>query len=59
VNKLEEVETHNKYDDPGSVLDVTKHKYFNVDAHLLDYTPRTLDELILNRDDYTRNKEVY
>ena len=49
VNKLEEVETRNKYDDPESVYDVTRHKYFNVDAHLLDYTPRTLDELILRQ----------
>jgi calcineurin-like phosphoesterase family protein len=49
LNKLEEVVTKNKYNDPGSVPGFTKNKYFNVDAHLLDYTPRTIDELILRQ----------
>ena len=49
LNSISLTTTKNKYNDPGSVPGFTKNKYFNVDAHLLDYTPRTIDELILRQ----------
>lgn len=44
-NKLDELETKIKYgDEEGTVKSLDK--YFNVDAHLIDYKPITLQELI-------------
>lgn len=51
VNKLEEVHVNNRYNDADSVVGPTLHKYFNVDAHLLNYRPITLDEILKIRDE--------
>lgn len=48
-NKLQEFVSLTSYQDIDSVFKSTEGKYWNVDAKLLDFTPRTLDEL----------KEVY
>lgn len=47
-NELQEVEALTSYRDNGSVLGKTLHKYINVDAHRVDYKPRTLIELGIN-----------
>jgi calcineurin-like phosphoesterase family protein len=44
-NKLEEVVVSNKYLDIDSVKTNTLNKYYNVDAHLINYKPMTIDEL--------------
>jgi calcineurin-like phosphoesterase family protein len=44
INKLEEVIVSDKYLDEGNKTAPTLHKYFNVDAHLLDYLPISIDE---------------
>lgn len=44
-NKLEEVIVNTKYLDEDSEPKLTLNKYWNVDALLLDFKPRTLDEL--------------
>jgi calcineurin-like phosphoesterase family protein len=46
-NKLEEVIVSDKYTDEGYVNVPTKHLYYNVDAHLIGYKPKTIDELKL------------
>mgnify|MGYP000102017445 CR=1 FL=1 len=46
VNKLEEVIVKNSYNDEHSFSSETLKKYLNVDAHLLDYKPKTVEELI-------------
>lgn len=45
VNKLEEVKVFESYRDTKVIVN-TKHKYYNVDAKLIDFRPRTLEELI-------------
>lgn len=44
-NTLEEFRALNSYADDKSIPELTLHKYYNVDAHLLNYIPRTLEEL--------------
>ena len=44
-NKLPDVKSYTEYNDKGSKLKSTKGKYWNVDAHIVDYKPKTLDEL--------------
>lgn len=44
-NKLEEAYVHDRYKDEGSAIKPSLHKYWNVDAMLLDFKPRTLEEL--------------
>ena len=45
VNRLEEVVVNSSYLDEGSKPEPTLHKYFNVDAHLINYRPLELAEL--------------
>jgi calcineurin-like phosphoesterase family protein len=45
VNKLEEVVVNDSYLDEGSTPAPTLDKYFNVDAHLIDYRPISIYEL--------------
>ena len=47
VNKLEECVVHNRYTDTDSSPTPSLGKYICVDAHLLDYKPRTLTELLV------------
>lgn len=44
-NKLEEVIVNSSYNDESSKPVKTLHKYYNVDAHLLNYKPHTIEEL--------------
>lgn len=44
-NKLDEVEYMSKYGDPGEKVEKTLNKYFNVDAKLINFKPKTLVEL--------------
>lgn len=46
-NKLEEVNVMEAYGDQDKSKLPTLHKYYNVDAKLIDYKPKTIDELIL------------
>ena len=45
-NPLEEVFALDKYKDHDSVIRPTLHKYHNVDAHIINYKPKTLEEII-------------
>lgn len=45
VNKLEEVIVNDRYLDEDSTPAPTLHKYFNVDAHLIGYQPRSIENL--------------
>ena len=45
-NPLEEVFALDKYKDHDSVIRPTLHKYHNVDAHMINYKPKTLEEII-------------
>jgi len=45
-NKLQEVEYLSRYGDPGELVEPTLHKYFCVDAKLVDYKPKTIEELL-------------
>ena len=45
-NKLEEVEYLSRYGDPGEKIEKTLHKYRCVDAELINYKPKTLEELL-------------
>ena len=45
-NKLHEVVIQERYDDPGYKHKPTLCKYLNVDAHLLNYRPMSLDEVL-------------
>lgn len=47
TNILNECIVLNSYQDLGSVLIPTRHKYKNVDAKLIGYQPKTLEELNL------------
>ena len=46
TNKLEEIEVVDRYGDNDDKKILTKHKYFNVDAYLMGYKPKTIDELL-------------
>lgn len=46
INKLEEVMVMDRYGDDGDYGVLTKSKYINVDAHLLNYKPNTINELL-------------
>lgn len=45
-NKLEEVNYLSRYGDPGETIEPTLYKYYNVDAKLIEYKPKTIEELI-------------
>jgi calcineurin-like phosphoesterase family protein len=45
VNKLEEVVVNDSYLDEDSKPAPTLHKYFNVDAHLIGYQPKSIEDL--------------
>jgi len=45
-NELHEVMIKYRYDDPDGAYGPTKFRYYNVDAKLLNYTPKTLEQLI-------------
>jgi len=44
-NKLEEVIVNDSYLDKDSKPAPTRHKYFNVDAHLIGYRPLSIEDL--------------
>lgn len=46
MNKLEEVNVAERFGDESKVQYPTLNKYYNVDAYLLDFKPKTLEELI-------------
>lgn len=46
INKLEEVTVSDSYLDKGATNKPTLEKYFNVDAHLINYKPKTIEELL-------------
>jgi calcineurin-like phosphoesterase family protein len=46
-NKLHEVLIKDRYGDKGNKTEFpTLYKYYNVDAHLINYKPRTLEEIV-------------
>jgi calcineurin-like phosphoesterase family protein len=45
-NKLQEVEYLSRYGDPGEKIESTLHKYFCVDAKVINYKPKLLSELL-------------
>lgn len=45
-NKLEELECSPRYGDEGDKKEKTAHKYKCVDAYLLDFKPKLLEELL-------------
>ena len=45
-NKLEEIKYMSRYGDPGEKIENTLHKYKCVDAKLIDFKPKTLEELL-------------
>lgn len=45
-NKLEEVYVMEAYGDKDKIQYPTLHKYFNVDAKVIDFKPKTLEELL-------------
>ena len=45
-NKLDEVNYLSRYGDPGETVEPTLHKYYNVDAKLVDFKPKTIEELL-------------
>ena len=45
-NKLDEIEYLSRYGDPGEKIEKTVHKYFNVDAGLIKFKPKTIEELL-------------
>lgn len=50
-NKLADFEVNESYNDRDTHIISTKGKYFNVDAKLIDYKPKTIEELLKNRND--------
>lgn len=48
-NKLQEIEYLSRYGDPGETVDKTLHKYYCVDACLVDYKPKLITELLDER----------
>lgn len=53
-NKLHEVVISSRYDEPEAKQTPTLSKYLNVDAHLLNYRPVSLDEVL----DHFTMKEI-
>lgn len=53
-NKLEQVEVHDAYNDKGSTISKSLHKYINVDAHLINYTPIAIYDVLQLR---TKNEK--
>lgn len=51
-NELHEVHMSSRYKDSNSIILPTLHKYYNVDAHKIDYRPKTIQELL---DEQARN----
>lgn len=49
INELEDLVVSDSYKDKNSIEVHTKHKYFNVDAKLLEYKPKTIEELLNGR----------
>lgn len=49
INKLYPCEVPDSYGRESFILQNTDHKYINVDAKLIDYTPKTLNELLEQR----------
>ena len=45
-NKLQEIEYLSRYGDLGEKVEPTLHKYKCVDAKLIDFKPKTLEELL-------------
>lgn len=45
-NKLIEVMAESSWKDYGSTIVPTLHKYYNVDAKIIDFKPKTIEELI-------------
>jgi calcineurin-like phosphoesterase family protein len=48
INRLEEVIVNDSYLDEGSKPTATLRKYFNVDAHLMNYKPQNIEDLCNN-----------
>lgn len=48
-NELEEVIALDSYNDEDSIPQTTLHKYINVDAKLIDFKPKSLEELIIKK----------
>lgn len=48
-NKLQEIEYLSRYGDLGETIEKTLNKYHCVDAKLIDYKPKLLEELINER----------
>lgn len=46
TNHLEEVYVQERYGDKDKIQYPTSHKYYNVDAHIIGYRPRTIEELL-------------
>jgi len=46
VNKLEDVVVSNRYTDEGATQVNTLTKYINVDAKLIDFKPKTIEQLL-------------
>lgn len=49
VNELQDFLAYENYGDYNHDLLPTKQKYFNVDAKLIDFKPKTIDELLAER----------
>lgn len=45
-NKLEEVRVAERFGDESKIQYPTLNKYYNVDAHIINYTPLTIEEII-------------
>ena len=58
INKLEEVYVAEHYADKSKIQYPTLHKYFNVDASLLEFKPRTIDELLAMREEEIYNRTL-
>jgi len=49
-NKLYDCYVPDRYGDESKIPYSTNHKYFNVDTKVLDFKPRTIEELIIMKD---------
>ena len=50
-NKLADFDVNQMYDDFETPIINTKGKYFNVDAKVIDYKPKSIEELLLKKQD--------
>ena len=48
-NKLNEINYLSRYGDPGEKIETTLHKYYCVDAKVIDFKPKTIEELLNNK----------